>query len=502
MSSEQGAGPVTRSLFQRRKWVLVGSGLLLAALCLAFAVTARLLQRPRGDDTRPPVETAEEPGEKEPHEHRPQPEVADASAPGDKGATEDEPTEYESQAIIEVVASRPLGAPDAQPPDIAQVLTQIQIELLTWTNIREIILSRKVDFGEETDPDDRDTLERIYDDVLERTRIRALSHTHIAVSHRSSSPQRNAALVNQMVMKFIGEDRRRQQERARADLKYCRDKLAVAKTALEEVDNQVREFNQQYPWLTDKLAEIQKDYEAAEAEELRIRQEIRAAEETLSELRKQLSREKPEVVEIVPGQISREVVELRAAVERAMKHFEQMDKLYTQAHTRWQEACASLRMAMAELREVGTGPPEDLRIVKPNPIYVGLRDRIAQLEKELEKLCARKLDANKRVSELYIRRRKAPELMAERRALDEARSMMASTAAEYAHAIRTAVAEMERLVSEAHGSRFRVVEFARYDRRPVSPDPSVGLPPDGEQDTFEGPQKLKPSRPGPDGPEF
>ncbi len=377
------------------------------------------------------------------------------------------PTEFESQALLELSDNRPIG--DTTPIQFSAGLAimQVRTRAMSWSAIREIVLSRKVDFGREIDPDDRRQLERIYSEIERRTRINALGIKHLSIVHRSTSPERNASLVNEIVKKFVGEDRREAQETAKADLKYYRDKLAAAKNALAEIDNQIRDFGQQYPWLTDTLAEIHKEYKDAEVGELTIRAQIAATEETLGELRKELAKEKPELVVTTRPETPPRILELRKAAEQAEQYYKQVSSRYTMAHPRCQEALAMLQSALAALKKEDKGDPEPIQSTEPNPKYAALQARIALLEKELEKLNARKLDANKQVSELYIRLRKAPELLAERNALKEQRELAASTAQEYLSGVRLAEKEMARLVSEAHSSRFRVIEYARDDRRPV-----------------------------------
>ncbi|HUT35619.1 MAG TPA: hypothetical protein VNE39_19170 [Planctomycetota bacterium] len=377
------------------------------------------------------------------------------------------PTEYQSQAILEIQDTHPIGEGGGPRRGASAAASAVKTRAMNWAAIREIVLSRKVEFGREIDPDDRRELEKIYYDVERRTRVSTMGGGYLVIAHKSHSPELNASLVNEIVKKFVGEDRREAQDRAKADLKYYRDKRAAAKTALAEIDNQMREFNQQYPWLADTLAEIQKEYENAEADELIIRGQIKATEENLVEFRKDLAKEKPEFEKSTPGQIPKEVLELRKAHEQAKRYFEQVQGRYTPAHPRFQEAYGIFKKAEAELKEKDTGDPEPVKTVEPNPKYAALQHRIALLQKEQEKLNGRKLDANKRVSELYIRRRKAPELLGERQALQEQRSTAASTAAEYASGVRVAEREMQRLLSEAYSSRFRVIEYARDDRRPV-----------------------------------
>ncbi len=185
------------------------------------------------------------------------------------------PTEYESVATLEIQDTRPIADRAPARYSAGTAAMQVRTRAMNWSAIREIVLSRKVDFGREIDPDDRRQFERIFSEIDRRTAVRPLGSGHLIISHKSVSPERNASLVNEIVKKFVGEDRREAQQRAKDDLKYYRDKLATGKTGLSEIDNQIREFNQQYPWLADTLAEIQKDYEDAEAEELTIRQQSR-----------------------------------------------------------------------------------------------------------------------------------------------------------------------------------------------------------------------------------
>jgi len=116
--------------------------------------------------------------------------------------------------------------------------------MLSSGAVREIILSRKVGFGRGIDPDDEQALEGIHNEVVKRARVTKLSPTRIAVSFRSTSHERSVALVNELVRKLTGEDRREAEEKARADLKYYRDRLAQARTNLAEIDKGVALFGQ------------------------------------------------------------------------------------------------------------------------------------------------------------------------------------------------------------------------------------------------------------------
>jgi len=380
------------------------------------------------------------------------------------------PTEYESKATLEIQDNRPLAeASPLQPRRFAvdYAIMSVRTRALSYNTIREIVLSRRVDFGREIDPDDRRQLDRLYREIIRRTRVKSLGRQHIQISHRSTNPERNAALVNEIVKTFVGEDRRLAQERAKEDLKYYRDKLAAAKSYLAEIDGQLREFSQANPWLGDDVATINRDYQDAEEEEQGIRRQIAAVEEELDELRKALAKEKPEIVVQRKVEAPPEVVAAREQYERATQIFKAINERYTPAHREWQKAKRLLDEAKAQLAAVGDQGASVVEDTEPNPKYVALQAEIAKREKQLESLNILKLDANKRVSELYVRLRKAPELLGEKRALEEQRELAAATVEEYQKGVRAAEKELQRLLTEAYSSRFRVVEYARDDRTPV-----------------------------------
>jgi capsular polysaccharide biosynthesis protein len=377
------------------------------------------------------------------------------------------PTEYESQATLELQDNRPIAEEVPQIFNVGHAIMAVKTRALSWNSIREIVLSRKVDFGREIDPDDRRQLERVYHEVIRRTVVSALGGRHVMVSHRSTSPEKNASLVNEIIKKFVGEDTREAQDRAKTDLKYYRDKLASAKTQLSEVDGQIREFNQQHPWLTETLAEIHQKYKDAEDEEGAIKRQTLEVESSIQDLRKDLAKEKPEVVEKRQTELPADYVAAVREFEQARRYFEQVDKVFTRNHRKWQEARAMADQAKAATEKFGKVEPETIEETKPNPKHERIKSRIEQFEKELKILEARRLEATKKVSEWYVNQRKAPELLAERRALEEQRTNFGTIAKEYESGVRAAEKELNRLLTVAYSSKFKVVEYARDDRRPV-----------------------------------
>jgi len=318
--------------------------------------------------------------------------------------------EYESQAIIEIVDNRPISERQAEALAPGDIAAAVKTRAMSWNAIREIVLSRKVDIGCSIDPDDRNSLQLAYNAVQEAIRIEPYGGPFIKVSCRGPRPEFNAALVNQIVKGFVSEDRRHQEDRAKQDLEYCRDRLASARNPLLEIDGQIREFATENPWLGDSLAEIDRQYSDAEESELQIRRDIDRVEENLAEVTEEIQKQ---------------------TQEASRKPFE---------------------------------------------------EQVRRLKRELGRLNVRKLDANKRISTLYVRRRKAPELLAEKRALAEQRAVAAQAASECAKELRLAEEQLERLLTEGYSSRFRVVEYARADTTPVF-DERDGDPEDGGGET-------------------
>jgi len=467
-----------RGLLWRWKWAVIVPTLLAIGLCLAVALSDKV--------------TA----------------LLVPSAPGTPvilGSKAEEQPEsiYESRATIELQDNRPLGYQEgaakpgqdailmrlileAREDDISRFIPIFRARALNWSAVREIVLSRKVPFEREIDPDDRQQLERIYRFITKGIRVTPLGSKHLTVAFRSANPEVNAALVNEVVKKFVEEDRKDAQERAVTALKFYRDKQASARTQLAEIDARLREFAQAQPWLGDSLSELNKEYKEVEDEELRVRRQVAGVEAGLTEFRKELAKERPEIAVMVRAEPPPEV---RAARQKAMRlkaQFENVDATHTRAHQKWQEAKAALDAALAKLDEIDKGEAEEVEETRPNPKYAALQEQVAALEKELEKLNWQKLEANKQVSLLYIRLRKAPELLAERRGLEEQRATAFSTFQEYSNGARAAEKEMMRLLTEAYSSRFKVLEYARATYLPPEEDAPEAKPPGASGTGTEG----------------
>ncbi|MFP4055887.1 MAG: Wzz/FepE/Etk N-terminal domain-containing protein [Candidatus Brocadiia bacterium] len=376
------------------------------------------------------------------------------------------PTEYESRAVLELRDNRPVGEERPLRIDVSRELEAVRMTMLSWNAVREVILSRKVEFPVEVDPDDRRQIERIYHKIAKGTRMSARGARHLIVTYRSRYPELNYTLINELVKKFVGEDREEAQDKARKDLKYYSEKLAVAKARLGEIDSQIREFHSANPWLTDTLPELQKQYEDAQERELAVRQELKECQAQIEEVEKELKKEKPEIHITRKVEPSEEVRAAREGYAEAERYFKAMKSRYTPAHRDYQKAARMFAEAEANLKEVDQGE-QTIEETVPNPKYEELASRLEQLKKKAERLQQRQLLENKKVSELYVKVRRAPELLAQKRALQEDRAAAAATVEDYTKGARAADKKLQRLMTEAYSTRYVVREYARDDRTPV-----------------------------------
>ena len=248
------------------------------------------------------------------------------------------PTEYRSRAILEMRHTAPKVEVGARRVNVHMELSTVNQRMLGWSAVRDIVLSRKVDFGRDIDPDDRRQLEKLYNEVRRCTRIRALGNRHLEVSHMSRVPERNAALVNELVKTFTQEARREAQEQAKRDVSFYREKLDGIKARLTEVDNQLRDFAQSQPWLRDDITDMHRELKDAEEAEEHVNQEIGEAQVVLDDLKKALAKEDPEITEVRQLEPPKEAVDARKAFEAAERYFHEVDQHYTRAHRLWREA--------------------------------------------------------------------------------------------------------------------------------------------------------------------
>lgn len=376
------------------------------------------------------------------------------------------PEEYRSKAILEMQIGAPQVEAGRERINVHRELSTVQQNMLGWNEVYDIILSRKVDFDEDIDPDNRRQIERLYNKIFRRTRVSARGLRHIEVAHKSGSPERNATLVNELVKRYVGENRREAQQQAQVDVDYFREKLAAVKARLDEIDRDIRDFTTANPWLRDELSELHRDLKDAEQEEEAVRQELAELNAQLAELNKELAKTDPEITETRKVEPSPEVLAARRQYEQMQTYFRQVNERYTPAHRMWRDAKRRLDEAKAHVDEIDKGDEVE-EITTDNPKYAQLQVQITALVKNLERSSRRRLDANQKVNRLSVDVKKAPELLAERKRLDEQRATVQSDVSDLGKKFRASDKELQRLLNEAYSTKFKVREYARPDGTPV-----------------------------------
>jgi len=373
------------------------------------------------------------------------------------------PQSFEARAVMEVQGS---SAPDddggSPAPNAIELVAGIRQRMLTRESIRSLVASHRVDFGWEADPENQQHVDLVRGSLAERVQVTPLGSRHIAVSIIGSDPARNAAIVNELIKKYVGQDRRLAQEQAKQDVEYYRQELDAAKAGLTEVDNQLRDFAQNNPWLHDDIAELHRDLKDAEAEEEAIQQEIAEREAVLEDLKKAVANEDPEITVVQDVEPSEEIKALRQRAQAAEAYFREIEARYRPTHSRCQDARRRYEQAAAELKKYDQGDLTEERTVD-NPKYAELQQKGFLMWKALEKLHRRKLDANKNVIELYLLYRKAPELLAGKKRLEQVRASAKEAQDKVEGLYRAAGRQLQNAMRADSRGRLRVMEYARAD---------------------------------------
>ena len=373
------------------------------------------------------------------------------------------PQSFEARAVIEVQGSSALDDDGGSPaPNAIELVAGIRQRMLTRESIRSLVESHRVDFGWEADSESQQHVDLVRGSLAKRLQVKPLGSRHIAVSMTGSDPARNAAIVNGLVKMYLTQEGHLALVVAKSAVAVYRQELDAAEAGLNEVDNQLRDFAQNNPWLHDAISELHRDLKDAETEEEAIQQEIAELEALLEDLKKALAKEDPEIIVAHDVEPPAEIKVLRQRAEAAEAYFRSVDASFRPTHSRWQDARRRYEQVAAELKEKDQGDLTEERTVD-NPKYVELQQKAFAVEKSLEKLRRRNLDANKKVSEFYLLYRKAPELLAEKKRLNQARASAKEIHDKAEGLYRAADRQVQNAMRADSRGRLRVMEFARAE---------------------------------------
>lgn len=378
------------------------------------------------------------------------------------------PDEYKSEAIIMAAKTAPTQEASLSHRNV-NVRKEIQIisrNMLGYNEVKEVILSRKVDFGEKIEPEDTAQIQRLVREIVRHTRVRAVSREHVVVSHRSKDNQRCADLVNALVQRFVGEDIEAARRSAKKDLEYYQEKFGKAKARLSEIEDRIRQFVKSWPGLRGDIAVMDNDYRNARAAENEMRMKIEDFKAHLQELEEELLSTPQHLSLIAKGELPKEVLEARNRAAAAQAHFERMNEIYQPAHRRWQAAKREMDRALAYLQQVNMDDPADETKQERNPEYVRLDKQLSEAKKELGRMNKRLMQLTAEHSEKYELWRQAPELIAKREGYEEEKATAQFDVADYSKNLRNAEKEIARLKESAYSAKYRVREYGRVPHTP------------------------------------
>ncbi|MBL7223435.1 MAG: hypothetical protein ISS72_06265 [Candidatus Brocadiae bacterium] len=377
------------------------------------------------------------------------------------------PIEYESSAVLEAAVINPRQTAGRRV-NVTHEVRAMGNRMLGYQELRDIILSSKIAFDDgPVDPEDERRIEKLYRKLKRATRISPLGALHVAVAHRSSDPERNAALVNELIKRFVGEDKQQSMKEAREGLDFFQQRYEDHRKRMSEIDNQLRDFQHANPGFKEDIAILYDDHRQAAIDERDLRDQIRELEEALQGFRKQRDDEPEKLTDTIKGQADPQVLAARTHVERQREIFRQANERYTPAHRRWQSAKQELDRAMLQLRQIDKGDPDDKVVENENPRIAELDASIKVAEDKLEKHSLKLLAQAKVVAEKYDVLRRSPDLQSEKRRLEEERDRCAYLLDDYAKGLREAEKEVQVLSTDVYSSKFTVREYARVSRVPV-----------------------------------
>ncbi|MBL7223351.1 MAG: hypothetical protein ISS72_05840 [Candidatus Brocadiae bacterium] len=331
----------------------------------------------------------------------------------------------ESGAVIEMVSpwlSAGFLERDNPFPDAANVRS-ICVQLLGYQNVRDVLLSGKVTFDAgPVDPGDEERIERLVRDVKKHTSVALLGSRHVAVSHHGPDPQRNVAIVNELVKRFVAEARTQQAKEAREALDYFARQHETARGRLSTTERALLEFLREHPELPDEPATVARDYKEAKAAERQIHVQKRQVEVELTEYRMELVDEPEALSETVLAKPSRVLVQARRRVMTQLVKFTDVNEQRGPSHREWQAAAAGLGEAVTALQKLEGAEPDEVVVVeKVNPRIEQLRETIRQAEAKRHTLNVKLLLQAKRVAELSDLHSSCPGLLMEKRRLERER---------------------------------------------------------------------------------
>jgi len=244
--------------------------------------------------------------------------------------------------------------------------SRVRDRLLEWQRVQHAIEGGKVDFGREVDLLDRKGIEALHREIAASVRVASVGDGRMAVTCRTTDPQRSADLANQLIEHYslhkTAWRREREKRRVMADCDYYNAKCKLAIDVSDRALGRRWELEQVRPWLEGEGKEWRREYDFAQECELLIRQMIVEQEATVEVLRGAVE-PKGEAL-TVQAPVSPEHAEAEKRLERARLKLEHLNERRIQQSNRVLVLYVNLRRFhtdQAERRTLEATAPEAYR---------------------------------------------------------------------------------------------------------------------------------------------
>ncbi len=390
------------------------------------------------------------------------------------------PERFEATARVFVDTQsvlKPLMQGLAVQPNVDQQVGMLARTLISRPNLEKLMRSADLDLAAST-PKERD---RLIDQLAQE--IHLASDTRgdnlYLISYRDTQPERAKRVVESLVSMFVESglgNKRRDTEAAR---KFIEDQIKAYEKKLEEAENRVKDFRLKNMSV---LGNAGQDYvarlNALNDETAKVRMELRAAQESRDELKREVEGEEAPVLvpETPVAGAPSAVPELDARIEAQKRQLDDLLRRYTDQHPDVQSA----HRLIAQLEEQKKHELEAIRkaaaarspsrvAAATNPVYQQLKVALAEADANVASLRARVNELSSRADQLRAASQRVPQVETEMAQMNRDYDVLRKNYEQLV--VRRESASMsEDVDASAKIGEFRLIDPPRVSDKAVSPN--------------------------------
>lgn len=365
---------------------------------------------------------------------------------------------------------KPLLSGLAVQPDVDQQVAMLARTLITRPNLEALVEKSGAELGVS-----ESQREAFIDALVKDIRFApaAGQENLFNIIYRDADPQRAEKLVSSLVSLFMqsgrGDNKRDADEAARIineQIKVYEDRLAEAENRLKDFKIKNAAFvgsaNQDYFTRTGAAAE----------EAVKLRTELRAAEQSRDAIKRELGGEDPVLLPSTPSTASASNPELDARIDVARKQLDELERRYTDQHpdvlstrTLIEGLEAQRRRELEARRKSAAGTKLS---AATNPVFQHLKISLTEAEANVASLRSRLFDAQERLGQLRGAAGRVPQVEAEMAQLNRDYDVLRKQYQELVGRRETASLSSN-VDATARLAEFRLIDPPRVSPRPVFP---------------------------------